>query len=154
MNEFREMLENIPESCEGMEHANMGELEHSLESLNLTDDDILVSRIPAMTIHPSIHSYRGFYENPAITLYTQDDVDEDARNGYSSDKPSAKKLLLAIKSALAGKMFFGYKGGEFIFENDDVVYVAEESHVTEWACLGFRRKSKNRIEMLVAKIVD
>lgn len=58
-----------------------------------------------------LHSYRGFYEDLAI--------------GYSTDSETTPASLLAECEKAIGKIFTGYKGGDFEMNYNTVLWVAE-----------------------------
>lgn len=59
------------------------------------------------------HSYRGYYDRPAI--------------GYSNGKDITVLGLLALLDTLLTEQFTGYKGGEYSYSDDQVLYVANHN---------------------------
>lgn len=65
--------------------------------------------------HPAgVHSYRGYYDRPAI--------------GYASngDAPTVEAVLAMLDKLTSG-VFTGYKGGEYSYQDDQPLYVANHS---------------------------
>lgn len=62
--------------------------------------------------HPArVHSFRGFYDEPAI--------------GYATDcDPLTVADVLELLEQLTTEQFTGYKGGEYFYRDDQILHVA------------------------------
>ncbi len=68
----------------------------------------------------TIDSWRGNYANPAI--------------GYAMDEHcTVQKFLDELYLATSGKLYYGYKGGEFTFSDDCILWVDNYGQFSETA---------------------
>ena len=83
-------------------------------------------------------SWRGSYDNPC--LY--------AEATYESDEESkASHILPFLEKLVSGEEFYGYKGGKYVYNEDDILYVESSSRAysgdsskwSEWDLEEFRK---------------
>lgn len=76
-----------------------------------------------------LHSYRGYYEQLAI--------------GYESEYPSKMNVgqLLALLRDAIGKVFTGWKGGEFTMHGDTPVWVSNDNEACGTGIVDIRHDS-------------
>lgn len=87
-------------------HITLGQL---IKITGGLDDDVLVKfDIGGGPTHP--HSYRGYYTDLAFA---------------QGEPVAALGLLLALKEECPDKIFFGYKGGDYVMGENTPLWVAE-----------------------------
>lgn len=85
-----------------------------LSTLKRKDQDLDVT-FDFVHLQPSggVHSYRGYYEDLAI--------------GYESGGECKVSDVVKWLEDANGQMFYGYKGGEYIMDDETVVWVANHN---------------------------
>ena len=69
-------------------------------------------------------SYRGFYEDLAFPVWQEGTQTTD-------------ELLTICKNAI-GETYYGYKGGEYLMDEEAPLWIAEDGDVTGWALVDWR----------------
>lgn len=92
----------------------IGEVIQGLEAI---DDKSLHVYYNFANIFPtSVDSWRGIYEQPALGW---------ADGGLRQDiiAPTVAELLIELKNSVNGKVYTGWKGGEYVFSKDQTLHV-------------------------------
>ncbi len=101
------------------EQMTLGQLISKLEEMN-PESTIVCSTDTSMTF-TGFNSYRGYYNDLAI--------------GYTVDNNEGfiivKEFLDSAKECL-GKTFYGYKGGEFIMDENTPLWIANYGHTSDF----------------------
>lgn len=102
------------------EPMTIGQLEAAMA---IRDSDKLV-KFDFVHFHPhDCHSYRGYYERPAI--------------GYSNEgDPPTVKDFCGLLHQLTHLEFTGYKGGDYTYDASQVLYVANRSEAAGTVIVG------------------
>lgn len=85
------------------------------QKLNDVDGDISIEFDFCRFAPTTINSYRGYYNQPAIGW-------GDRCNG------KVKDFLDQLNECTSGKVYQGYKGGDYTYDDDDELYVANWGH--------------------------
>lgn len=101
------------------EQMTLGQLISKLEEMN-PDDRIICSTDTSMKL-THFDSYRGYYGDLAIGYTIEGD------EGFKT----VKEFLSAAKECL-GKKFMGYKGGEFVMDENTPLHVANFGHTSDF----------------------
>lgn len=113
---------------------SLGEFIKELESLDLKYDDEEFKNVEfdfGTAVPTFLDSWRGSYRELALG-YKMSGYDN---NGEHFANTKADKLLEHLKSAV-GKVYEGYKGGEYVMDEDTPVWVANYGNGGETAVVG------------------
>lgn len=110
-----------------MKHMTLGEMKERLENFN-SEAKIIYDFGGYVPSEPD--SYRGYYEQLAFGI-------EDS-NSYTS-LPNVGDVLKWINEALDGKVFVGYKGGNYKMTADTPVWASNYGNNSHTAIVNIKR---------------
>ncbi len=85
-----------------------------LDILECADSSLRVFFDFAECIPTTINSWRGVYSEPALGWVRFDTIDKH---------PTVESLIKEIKAAINGRIFTGWKGGEYTYTDDNILHV-------------------------------
>lgn len=85
-----------------------------LAVLKKADPKAPVYFAPLCVVPTSVDSWRGSYNEPALGW---------AEPGNGLYAPTVEKLIKELEESISGKLYYGWKGGEYTFTGDDTLHI-------------------------------
>lgn len=93
---------------------------------------------PPYQFPTEISSYRGYYNMPALGHAGADGHSDSSVNmrGRKDEAPKVSALIAELEKAISGKVYEGWKGGDYTYSDEDFLWVSNPGTVSECAIVG------------------